>query len=161
MLDVVRDLGGTKEQVREIFDQGVALEPGYYHDYRELAHDLLPKWLGEPGESEAFAEESLQRIGGEEGAFVYFEIASAIYCDCGSTPDRPTLSWPMIQRGFAIMENKYGATPLKLNRLALLAFVYQDRPVANQMLARIGDNCELSVWSTRARFERFKMWAGR
>lgn len=120
MLLVARDMGWSKEQMRALFERAVAFEPSYYIYYREYVSDLLPKWGGEPGEAEAFAEESYNRIGGPQGAFVYFEIATVLYCLCPDNP-QPTLSWPVLQEGFGEMEEQYGATLLKLNRFAMLA----------------------------------------
>lgn len=159
MLELAVDQGWDKQQAREIFESAVAFEPSYYHYYREYAYDLLPRWSGEPGEAESFAEESLRRIGGKQGAFVYFEIATVLYCMCNDAPDRPTLSWPKIQEGFAEMEENYGATTLKLNRYAMLAYLYQDWEVARNLFARVGTNWDHSVWTTRPRFDRARTWA--
>lgn len=158
MLLVARDMGWSKEQMRALFERAVAFEPSYYIYYREYAADLLPKWGGEPGEAEAFAEESYQRIGGRQGAFVYFEIATVLYCLCNDSP-QPTLSWPVLQEGFAEVEEQYGATLLKLNRFAMLAYLYQDREVAKRILARVGDNWEPKVWVHRATFDLARSWA--
>jgi hypothetical protein len=152
-------MGWSKDQMRGLFERAVAFEPSYYIYYREYVSDLLPKWGGEPGEAEAFAEESYNRIGGRQGAFVYFEIATVLYCLCPDNP-QPTLSWPVLQEGFAEMEEQYGATLLKLNRFAMLAYLYQDREVASRILARIGDNWEPKVWVHRATFDLARSWAG-
>ena len=159
MLLVARDIGWSKEQMRALFERAVAFEPSYYIYYREYVSDLLPKWGGEPGEAEAFAEESYSRIGGRQGAFVYFEIATVLYCLCPENP-QPTLSWPLLQEGFAEMEERYGATLLKLNRFAMLAYLYQDREVASRVLPRIGDNWEPKVWVGRSTFDQARSWAG-
>lgn len=145
MLMLARSEGWPEAKARAIFDSAVAVEPDYYHSYREFALDLLPKWAGAPGDVEAFAEESRKRLGGNEGAFVYFEIATVIYCGCSDDPPR-TLSWPIIQQGFSVMEQEYGATNLKLNRFAMLAYIYNDHPVMRRIFTRIGDNWDPSVW---------------
>jgi hypothetical protein len=159
MLEVARDLDWSKEQTQQLFDRAVAFDPSYYHSYREYALQHLPKWGGEPGEAEAFAEESYRQIGGRQGAFVYFEIATVIYCLCNEMPPQPTLSWPRLQGGFAEVEERYGATLLKLNRYAMLAYLYHDQDVARRILSRIGDRWEPAVWVTRASFEQARSWA--
>lgn len=159
MLLVARDMGWSKDQMRALFERAVAFEPSYYIYYREYASDLLPKWGGEPGEAEAFAEESYNRIGGRQGAFIYFEIATVLYCLCPDNP-QPTLSWPVLQEGFAEVEEQYGDTLLKLNRFAMLAYLYQDREVASRVFARLGDNWEPTVWVRRAIFDQARAWAG-
>lgn len=57
-------------------------------------------------------------------------------------------------------EQRYGATPLKLNRFTMLAFLYCDRVSTSRLLARIGDSWEPKVWVTRARFDQARSWAG-
>jgi Domain of unknown function (DUF4034) len=164
MLEIARNEGWEQEPVRALFNRAIAFEPDYYHYYREFALNLLPKWNGEPGDAERFAEESYHRIGGKQAAFVYFEIASVIYCPCsGASPSEQPhagLSWPRMQEGFAVMEELYGVTPMKLNRFAFAAYIYRDRGVANRILQRIGDDWERTIWHDRAFFDMARSWAG-
>ncbi len=160
MLEIARDQGWSREQTRALFERAIAFEPAYYHNYRAYASNLLPKWNGEPGQAEAFADESNRRIGGRQGAFVYFEIASVLYCTCSSVPVTPSLSWPTIQEGFAEVEQRYGATTLKLNRFAVLAYLYRDRDVARLTLARVNDQWDPAVWRSIDSFNSARAWAG-
>lgn len=128
--------------------------------YREYAVDLLPKWYGKPGEAEAFAEESNRRIGGSAGAFVYFEIATVLYCGCTDGQATPTLSWQTVQGGFKEVVERYGATPMKLNRFAVLAYLYRDREAARKTFASLGDQWEPTVWRKRETFNAARTWAG-
>jgi len=66
---VARTQGWEKAHVRALFEKAVSFEPDYYHYYREYALYLLPKWYGEEGEAEAFAEEVSTRVGGKQGGF--------------------------------------------------------------------------------------------
>jgi hypothetical protein len=89
--------GWEKAQARELFEQAVAFEPDYYHYYREYAYYLLPKWEGQPGDVEAFAKETYEKVGGQYGAYLYFEIASLVTCQCDSDDsDMENLSWPRV-----------------------------------------------------------------
>ncbi len=160
MLEVARDQGWDKQPTHMLFERAISFEPSYYHYYREYALNLLPKWSGEPGDTEAFAEESSGRIGGRQGAFIYFEIATVLYCLGLDRPGKPTLSWSKIQQGFAEMEEKYGATMLKLNRFAYLAVLYGDREVAKRILGRVGDNWDPGVWGKREIFDGSRLWVG-
>jgi hypothetical protein len=40
---VAHDEGWDQADVRELFDQGVAFEPEYYHHYREYARYVSPQ----------------------------------------------------------------------------------------------------------------------
>ncbi len=160
MLEVARDQGWKPELTRGLFERAIAFEPGYYHYHREYAYNLLPKWNGQPGDAEKFADESYRRIGGRQGAFVYFEIASVLYCMCNDGQANPTMEWPTIKEGFAEMEERYGATTTKLNRFALLAYLYRDRDVARRTLDRVGDQWEPTLWRQLASFNTARTWAG-
>jgi hypothetical protein len=161
MLEIARDQGWNSQQARGMFDSAIAFEPGYYHYYREYAANLLPKWNGAPGEAEAFAEESYRRIGGGQGAFVYFEIATVVYCLCFDSQVKPAMSWPKIQEGFAEMEERYGAVPtLKLNRFVALAYLYKDREVAASILNRLNTQWETTLWRNFDAFNFVRTWAG-
>jgi hypothetical protein len=160
MLEIARDQGLGKAETRSLFESAIAFEPTYYHYYREYALNLLPKWHGYPGEAEALAEDSNNRIGGPQGAFVYFQIATILYCMCYDKPVTPTLSWTTLQEGFKEIDEHYGATTLVLNRFALLAYLYQDRAVARKVFARLGDQWEPELWRKHDTFNTARTWAG-
>lgn len=152
--------GWDKAQARELVEQASASEPGYYHYYREYANFLQPRWYGEEGEVEAFAEETSNRVGGPEGDFLYFEIASLLACQCDpDTNALQNMSWPKIKQGYAALEQLYGVSNLKRNRFASMAVKSGDKPAAREALADIGDNWEKSVWVSNAKFEYATTWA--
>ena len=154
------DQGWDKSQARELLEQAAASEPGYYHYYREYANFLQPRWYGEEGEVEAFAEEISNRVGGQEGDFLYFEIASLLACQCD--PDKNALqsmSWPKIKLGYAALEQLYGVSDLKRNRFASMAVKAGDKPAAREAFANIGDNWDKSVWVSNAKLEYARTWA--
>lgn len=151
--------GLDKAQMRQIFDKGVAFAPDYYYLYQQEAFSLLPQWSGDEGDTEAFADETYRKVGGDKGAELYFLIASTLCSECGEfKPEQ--YSWPRLQAGFAALEKDYGMEPGRLNRFARMAVLYQDKTVASNAFARIGDNCEQSVWGTRAQFDAQRAWAG-
>ena len=154
--------GWDKAQARELLDQAVASEPGYYHYYREHANFLLPKWYGQEGEVATFAEEVSNRVGGQEGLFLYFEIASVGVCQCqDDKASLSNLSWPKIKQGYVALEKLYGLTNLKNNRFAYMAYSADDKAAAQLALSRIGENIDPSVWRNRMTFQAAKAWATR
>lgn len=152
--------GWTKSQARQLFDQAAAFEPGYYHFYREYANFILPKWYGEPGDAESFATEVANRVGGQEGDFLYFEVASVVMCKCSPRNGSvPAMSWPRIQQGYIALDHLYGVSDVKLNRYALMAYVMNQKPDAQEALAKIGDAWVKDVWWTNDDFQGAKTWA--
>src|ERR1700735_3052160 len=132
-------------------ERALAHEPGYYYFATSESNYLLPKWYGKPGDTERYAAEVADRIGGDEGDAVYFQIAAAINC-CNRT-QAPALSWPRVQRGFAAIESLYGSTSHERNVMAFLAVRSGDAATAQQLFARIGNDWSESVWKTKAAFD--------
>jgi hypothetical protein len=152
--------GWDKSDARELMQQAALFEPDYYHYYREFAYYLEPRWYGEPGEAEAFAEEISNRVGGQQGDFLYFEIASLLTCQCNPDPAHmANLLWPKIQRGYAALDQLYGVSNLKRNRFAYMAYLGGDGPVAGVVLTQIGDNWDKEIWGSKERFESIRVWA--
>jgi hypothetical protein len=52
------------------FEAAIAFEPTYHYFYSEKAQYLLPRWSGEEGEWERFAEETSKRLGGKLGSII-------------------------------------------------------------------------------------------
>jgi hypothetical protein len=157
---VALNQGWSKAQARDLLDQAVAFEPGYYHFYREYAYYLLPKWYGHPGDAEAFAEEISQKVGGDEGNFLYFEIATQLTCQCDSTDsDMEHLSWPKIKEGYGALRRLYGLSSLKINRYAHMAVEAEDKTAAKEAFDMIGDDWNHQVWHSSAKFANAKQWA--
>jgi hypothetical protein len=152
--------GWDKSQSRELMEQAVAFEPDYYHFYREHANSLQTKWNGDEGELESFAEEVSNRVGGEKGDILYFEITSLKACQCDAEKDAmQNMSWPRIKLGYAAMEQMYGVSSLKRNRFASMAVKAGDKEAAKTEFAVIGTEWNKEVWKNNSEFENAKSWA--
>jgi hypothetical protein len=132
-------------------ERALAHEPGYHYFAVAESNYLLPKWYGKPGDTERYAAQVADRIGGDEGDAVYFQIAAAINC-CKRT-QAPDLLWPRVQRGFAAIESLYKSTNHERNVMAYLAVRSGDSATAQQLFARIGNDWSESVWKTKAAFD--------
>jgi hypothetical protein len=152
--------GWDKSLARELMEQAVQFEPDYYAYYREFAYYLEPKWYGAKGEADAFAEEISNRVGGKEGAFLYFEIASLLTCQCGQDPTHMKyLSWPKIKEGYAALDELYGLSNLKRNRYAYMASRVGDKAATREAIAEIGDNWVQETWYSHDRYQAVAAWA--
>lgn len=151
--------GWDRQRTRQLFEHALSEEPGYYHTFRQYANYLLPKWYGEDGQAEALAEELQQRVGGNEGLFLYFEVATVIGCDCGgSDPKLQRMSWDKIRDGFAALQQLYGANNRDNNRFAFLAYAHGDKPAAQAVFAKISDSDD-TVWRSRSAYDTARAWA--
>ena len=152
--------GWNKAQARELFDQAAAFEPTYYHYYREYANFLLPKWYGEEGETQAFAEEVTSRLSEPDASIIYYEIASLLACQCDKERDSLAgMSWPRVRQGFEKLSELYGTSNLKLNRFAYMSFVANDQASARSVFPAIHDDWNHLVWHSAQSFEGARAWA--
>ena len=151
MQGVALDQQWDRAAFDDLAERALAHEPRYQYFAISESNYLLPKWYGKSGDTERYAAGVADRIGGEEGDAIYFQIAAAINC-CRDT-QAPALSWPRVQRGFTAMESLYGATNHQRNVMAYLAVRSGDTATAQQLFARIGNDWSQSVWKTKAAFD--------
>jgi hypothetical protein len=159
MQNVALAEGWEKSKARELFQQAVEFDPSFLQYYRSYAYFNLPKWYGEPGEAEQFAEEVSRNVTGPEADIFYFEIASEIACqyDLYDSPV-PKMSWEKIKAGYAAIDQLYGQSNVKANRFAFMAYLLGDKPAAQEVFAFIGDNRDPAVWD-KGQFAFVKAWA--
>jgi Domain of unknown function (DUF4034) len=158
MLQVALAQGMDPADEESLFQQAIAFEPLYDPYYRARAWFLLPIWYGEEGETEEFADKTANRIGGQEGDILYFEIAAQLACSCNAGFRVKHLSWKRIQAGQAAQQEKYGVSLVKLNWLAKMAERFSDPPVGEKANAQIGENWDEDTWKTRNKFDNFRNW---
>ena len=151
--------GWSVTEARALFEEANKFEPEYYTYARDLAYYLLPKWSGKAGDTEKFVQEIADRIGGDKGDVLYFQVAAANYVICGCD-ENPHLSWDRIKRGFEASEKHYGVSMENLNRVAHLASYFGERdPIyADKILTRIGDQWDEETWGKKEDFEKIRGW---
>lgn len=159
VVELVALAEGSPTQVQnQLLNELIAFEPAYYHFYRQLAEYKKTKWYGNQGEIERFADQMSARIGGREGEFLYFEIASMVYCGCGDESSHH-FAWSRIKQGYEAMKALYGSSNLKLNRMALMASEFGDKLAAREVFTAVGDNWDATVWRKRQKFDSARTWA--
>jgi hypothetical protein len=138
---------------KALVDQAIASEPTFAYYYRVYAFYLQPKWAGEEGDPARFAEEAANKIGGDAGDALYFQIANKIVCGC-KDPEFMHFSWPRLQKGFAALEKLYGVSLVNVNSYGLMAVNNGDWVIADTEFKRIGDNWDKDTWQTEAWFKQ-------
>jgi hypothetical protein len=146
--------------VRALFDKAVKAEPEYYYYYRIYASSLLPKWGGRPGDVARFLQESADKLGGERGDALYFQVATNLICGCNDDQGI-NLSLPRIERGFDAVEKQFGVSMLNLNLLASAATrsMEGDPVLADKMFQRIGDQWDRETWKKQENYDSAREWA--
>jgi hypothetical protein len=143
-----------------IYEQGVALEPTYYYLYQAKAGYLLPRWNGQPGEWERYAEIAANKVGGEQGDIILFTIYSDMmnYHDFQFMNEHQAIA-PRLILGFRAIDKLYGASPQRLNEACLISFFAGDNKTPAELMNRIGDNYDVSVWKDESMFNVFRQEA--
>jgi hypothetical protein len=148
-----------KKSARELFDQAVAFEPGYYHFYRLYSLYLLPQWYGEHGDVQALAEEASNRFSEPNSSIIYFQIMSSLICYCRSgMQELAHASYPKLRQGYVSLTQLYGNDNLVANRFAFVAGTFADKPATREALAHI-ETMLPEVWYTQQIFDGTREWA--
>ena len=156
---IARNEGWDKAQARELFEQAIAFEPGYYHYYIEQSRFLLPQWFGDPGEIQPFADETLRRVAGPDASMLYFWIFSSEVCYCQEGMEALShAAYPKLRQGYSNITQFYGLSNLNANRFAFMAAVNRDKPSAHDAFASVVKMDE-GIWQSEQTFEQFRMWA--
>jgi hypothetical protein len=156
---IARNEGWDKAAARELFDQAIVFEPGFYHYYIEQSRFLLPQWHGEPGDIQAFADETLRRVPEPDGSMLYFWIFSSEVCYCQE--GMRTLGhadYPKLRQGYANINKYYGLSNLNANRFAFMASVRLDKPLAQEAFASV-TRMDEDIWQSEQTFEEIRAWA--
>jgi Domain of unknown function (DUF4034) len=152
MQRVGRGLAWDLPRLTAAFEQAARFEPDYQNYYSFYAVDLLPKWSGNEGDAARFGEQVANKIGGDDGDILYYQIASETVCGCHDR-DSTYFSWPRVQKGYAALEKKYGLSLLALNHFAALASDFNDSIAAKEAFERIGNNWAEEVWHDEESFK--------
>jgi hypothetical protein len=159
MMEVVLAEGGNRDRMRKVLDDGTRFEPGYYYLYIQYANYLLPRWYGQEGDASKFARTSADAVGGNAGDILYFQIASVLISRPNDDFPFHEMDWQRLQRGYQALLAQYGSTGSIENRLAFMAWKFQDSAVAHRQFTMIGDNWNPGVWEERSYFDRARDWA--
>ena len=157
--------GWGTDRYNKLFEEATKFEPLYYTYYEFKAIFLLPRWYGQSGDWERFADSTAQRVGGKEGSIIYYLIAmdmaniykEEIFGD--KLISETKVSWPQIKQGFADLAQVYGTSIHGTNQICSIAVLSVDKPFSRQLFARIGDNWDPWIWRIRENFETLKAWA--
>jgi hypothetical protein len=153
--------GWDGRQMQELFDRAVQFEPEYQFFYKSRTNYLLPKWYGGPDDAVKFAKKQADRLGGDRGDYMYYEMATVIVKKGNGNLEKflPGMDWGRIQRGYQALAARFGVNRGEKNQLAFMAWQFKDKGVAQQQFASIGQDWSEGVWRDRKLFDRARDWA--
>jgi hypothetical protein len=157
-LGVARGQQWEKSEYDALVEEVTAAEPTYWGYHTERAFSLLPRWYGEPGEWERYAEKAAARPNGL-GDELYARIVISVRGYHDNVFRESKASWPRTRDGLQKMREKYPDSLEVLSQCALLAAQAEDRPFAKAMFDKLGSSYLASVWRKPERFTHVKHWA--
>ncbi|PKN37116.1 MAG: hypothetical protein CVU62_10950 [Deltaproteobacteria bacterium HGW-Deltaproteobacteria-2] len=161
LLIIARAQGWDKHKYEALFKKAVSYEPSYYAYYLEKAYDLLPRWHGEKGDWQKFADEAVKLTPKSEGMGIYALILLKAWDLKEFTEFRePDISWQKMRQGFIDIERNYPNSPYMLNFFCRLACIASDKETAIELFKRIGDEPYTEAWQGRSNFYKWQKWAG-
>ncbi len=158
MLLIALGQGWEKPAYDALTNEAVTFEPKFWGYDTTRANSLLPRWYGEPGDWEAYADLAAKRPGGL-GAEVYARIVISLNGYYGHVFRETKASWPKTRAGLELMVNKHpNAIEIQIHAVELAALA-RDQELAKAMLKRMGDNYFTAGWSSRSRAAEIRAWA--
>ncbi len=154
--------GYSKKDFAQILELSRALEPLFYPTYEAMATALLPRWMGDKGELEAFAAwvaDNSNPYGDE----IYAHIAiSTRRLAKEEFFVNHNFDWQRIKRGFDLLINQFPKSYFLLHRYCWFASYAQDKQLASELFQKIGDHWNEDakiVWYNRDTFLKWQTWA--
>jgi hypothetical protein len=157
-LTVARGQGLAKPAYDAMVVQAKTYEPKFWGYDSERAVSLLPRWYGQPGEWEAYAEKAAARPDGL-GDEIYARIVVNLRGYHGNIFQESRASWPKTLKGLELMRERYPQSKEIISNAAYLAATAGDRPTASNMFDAMGKDFYLeSVWRRPEQFAHVQHW---
>lgn len=139
--------GWKKEEFMKLFQQATTIEPDYPDFYTEAAWYLLPRWHGEKGEWEKFAEEQREMRGaGGAGDAIYARIAWFMRNYYDNVFKDSAVSWDHTASGFEYLIRQYPQSRYLKSVYANLCWKAGDRARLRKALPASAADPDMSVW---------------
>ncbi len=144
----------------KIVDAAIAAYPGYWPIDSARAHSLMPRWFGEDGDWERYAESVMDRpsgVGDEAYARIVMRLAGFHFDVFRETK----ASWPNTRKGLELMMERYPDSLEIQSFAAKLAALGCDFEFAKERFEDIGKHYHNSVWTDVDQFVMFRTAANR
>jgi hypothetical protein len=150
--------GWDRSDYDALVEEVLKSEPTFWEMDTERAYSLIPRWYGEEGDWQAYAEKASNRTDGL-GAEAYARIVMEMVGYYGNVFRDAKASWPKTREGMEILRKKYPDSLKYVNYTARFAPMGRDRKLAKEMFDQLGDNYLKSVWKKPERFVHLRTWA--
>ncbi len=154
--------GDDRQRYGELFAEGVHNFPACSSLYVLKVWYLQERWYGTPGEWQAFAKQSADSLGGENGDALYAQIVW--YVHSGRTYGDPIgetgIEWPRARRGFEALRRRYPDSLMLMSEFCSISgHAPGEAPLMRSLFGEIGNRVVLSVWKEADRFVKDRSFA--
>jgi hypothetical protein len=158
LIIVGRAEGAPRKEVDRWLSRAQQIDNRYYVLYEAMADYLMPRWCGEPGDVEQFAAAMAKKVGGEHGLDVYARVIGRVNVYEHDVVIRPAVSRETLLEAVKLQRSRYPHSERFLNFAALVAWVAEDRALAQELAAKIETKWDPQVWGGREPYEHFRRW---
>jgi len=141
-----------------LYSEAKQVAPQFYYYDQALAHYLLPRWYGQPGDWEKAAAAEMQRPQGL-GAEGYPRVVLNLLGYYDNIFRETKASWPNTRAGMETLRKKYPESLEIVAQYCKLACIAGDRPLAQSLFQVLNDTVDDRVWNGRKEFDKFRTWA--
>ena len=136
MLQIALSENWDRQAYEELWEHAVQFEPTWYEYYRQKAIYLLPKWHGEPGDLDAYANSYATRPG-DDNARIYFLIIQCASASDKNERQKPLAHYDVFKQGFSEMRKTHGVTRRTQGIAFEKAMLARDSAFAQEVLSDI------------------------
>ncbi|NJK92117.1 MAG: WD40 repeat domain-containing protein, partial [Blastochloris sp.] len=159
MMTVALAQNWSTQDYDKLFQEAIGYEPGYYDYYFSRAYALLPRWHGEKGDWEDFAEQSPNFLP-EEGMAIYARVAWAQREFYGNLFEETKIQWPKMRQGFRDLIKQRPDSFWNLKNFAEFAFMAGDRETAEELEVLMEKHPGRKLWENDPKLAQVKAWLG-
>jgi hypothetical protein len=141
MLQIALSEGWNRESYDELFENAVQYEPSWNEYYRQKAMYLLPRWHGEPGDLDAYANSYATRKG-DDNARIYFLIIQCASAADKNERQKPLAHYAVFKQGFSEMRKSHGVTVRTLGIAFEKAVLANDSAFAQELSSALNSQSD-------------------
>lgn len=151
---VALGLGMASSEHDEIFEQGIAIDPGYTELYIGYGCHLLKAWGGHPGQLATFAANATS-IPGAHGDEIYALLAMEFEKCYDRFFAESRFEWPRVRGGMEALRKRYPGSVDLLSRCAMISAAARDATEARKYFAELGNRLDQRTWLTQQRYHHY------
>lgn len=149
---------GDKDLMAEALDRGMQAERCYYPLVQDYTTSLLPKWGGDLGELERFAERMGEATREYEGDTVYALIVCTLYLqtDIEKILAEYKLDMRRVLHGLAQACERFPKSEYFLTRHCLFACLCYQKELAQSLFKKLGNSRDTFIWKDDKNFDAWR-----